>query len=117
MEQPSNINITPVNRAFLQEQGILKGMGSQIKKRKMQQKPVQKSQPKKPVQKKPVTVVNKSAKPKQGLIEKYEQKAPKGYVRGEMGGLYKESDMKKHRDEFAKSLQHMKNTLAKKSKK
>jgi hypothetical protein len=41
MEQPGNVNITPVNRAFLQEQGILKGMGSQIKKRKMQKKPMQ----------------------------------------------------------------------------
>jgi hypothetical protein len=41
MEQPGNINITPINRAFLQEQGILKGMGSQIKKRKMQKKPMQ----------------------------------------------------------------------------
>lgn len=41
MEQPGNINITPINRAFLQKQGILKGMGSQIKKRKMQKKPMQ----------------------------------------------------------------------------
>lgn len=108
MEQPSNINITPIDRAFLQGQGILKGMGSQIKKRKMQ---------KKPVQKKPVNVANKAAKPKGGLIEKYEQKAPKGYVRGEMGGLYKASDMMKHKNEMAKSLQQMKNDLAKKSKK
>lgn len=43
MEQPSNINITPIDRAFLQGQGILKGMGSQIKKRKMQKKPMQKN--------------------------------------------------------------------------
>lgn len=106
MEQPSNVNVTPIDRAFLQSQGILKGMGSQIKKRKMQ---------KKPVQKKPVNVANKPLK--QGLIEKYEQKAPKGYVRGEMGGLYKASDMMKHKNEMAKSLQQMKNDLAKKSKK
>lgn len=42
MEQPSNINITPIDRAFLQGQGILKGMGSQIKKRKMQKQPTPK---------------------------------------------------------------------------
>lgn len=106
MEQPSNVNVTPIDRAFLQGEGLLKGMGSQIKKRKMQ---------KKPVQKKPV-VANKAAKPKGGLIEKYEQKAPKGYVRGEMGGLYKASDMMKHRNEMAKSLQQMKSGLGKKSK-
>ena len=47
MEQPSNVNITPINRAFLQEQGILKGMGSQIKKRKMQKKPMQETPKKK----------------------------------------------------------------------
>jgi hypothetical protein len=52
MEQPGNINITPVNRAFLQEQGILKGMGSQIKKRKMQKKPMQ-EMPKKKAAPKP----------------------------------------------------------------
>lgn len=107
MEQPSNVNVTPVDRAFLQGQGLLKGMGSQIKKRKMQ---------KKPVQKKPVNV-SKAAKPKGGLIDKYEQKAPKGFVRGEMGGLYKASDMAKHKNEMSKSLQQMKNDLSKKAKK
>lgn len=42
MEQQGNINITPIDRAFLQGQGILKGMGSQIKKRKMQKQPMPK---------------------------------------------------------------------------
>ena len=54
MEQPSNVNVTPVNRAFLQEQGILKGLGSQIKKRKMQKKPMQ-EMPKKKASQKPTS--------------------------------------------------------------
>lgn len=36
--EPSNVEVTPVNRAFLEEQGILKGMGSGLKKRKKKKK-------------------------------------------------------------------------------
>jgi len=32
--QPSIVQITPVNRAFLEGQGILKGIGSRLRKKK-----------------------------------------------------------------------------------
>lgn len=71
----------------------------------MQTKPVQP----KPVQKKPAKPVAKPMQKKDN--NPWDDDVPKGYVRGEMGGLYKESVMKKHREEFGKALQSMKNHL------
>jgi hypothetical protein len=72
MEQPGNVNITPINRAFLQEQGILKGMGSQIKKRKMQKKPMQEI-PKKKAAPKPAKKMYSEKQVKAGMAKSLDQ--------------------------------------------
>ncbi len=79
-----NVSIAPINRQFIASQGIIKGVGSGLRKRKNSNK----------------------------QIEMKQQPKPK-MVKGEMGGLYTQSKMNKMKTEFGKSLQGQKDYTAK----